>query len=160
MHYDLLSETKGVALERITFNNSSLDKNNWHSASSNVNYGTPGYKNSMSMNEIEEIKNEEIYIIPEIFSPDGDGYNDNCAINYKLEENGFSININIFNSKGHLIRKLLRNCLVNSEGFTIWDGCDDNNHRVEPGIYIVQIELFDLEGNVERHRKVVVVATK
>ena len=160
MHYDLLSETKGVALERITFNNSSLDKNNWHSASSNVNYGTPGYKNSMSMNEIEEIKNEEIYIIPEIFSPDGDGYNDNCAINYKLEENGFSININIFNSKGHLIRKLLRNCLVNSEGFTIWDGCDDNNHRVEPGIYIVQIELFDLEGNVERKRKVVVVATK
>ncbi len=160
MHYDLLSETKGVALERITFNNSSLDKNNWHSASSNANYGTPGYKNSMSMNEIEEIKNEEIYIIPEIFSPDGDGYNDNCAINYKLEENGFSININIFNSKGHLIRKLLRNCLVNSEGFTIWDGCDDNDHRVEPGIYIVQIELFDLEGNVERKRKVVVVATK
>lgn len=160
MHYDLLTETKGVSLERIAFNNSSLDKSNWHSASYNVNYGTPGYENSMAMNEVIENENDEIYISPEIFSPDGDGFDDNCAICYKFEENGFTLNIKIFNSKGELVRYLLRNSLVNNEGFVTWDGCDDNNHRIEPGIYIVQAEFFDLKGFVKRIKKVVTVATK
>lgn len=160
MHYDLLVETKGVSLERIAFNNSSSDKNNWHSASYNVNYGTPGYENSMSMNVIEEDIDEGVYIVPEIFSPDGDGYDDNCAIHYKFKENGFSMNVNIFNSKGILIRNLLHNNLVSDEGFVTWDGCDNNNHRVELGIYIVQIEIFDLEGFVKRMRMVVTLSTK
>ena len=160
MHYDLLTETKGVALERIAFNNSSLDKSNWHSASYNVNYGTPSYENSMAMNEDIENGNDEIYISPEIFSPDGDGFDDNCAIHYKFEENGYSMNITIFNSKGKLVRHLLRNSLVNNEGFVIWNGCDDNNYRIEPGIYVVQAEVFDLKGYVKRIKKVVTVATK
>ncbi len=160
MHYDLLIETKGISLERIAFEKSSLDESNWHSASYNVNYGTPGYENSMAMNDIEKVSDEEVSIIPEIISPDGDGFDDNCAICYELKENGLTLNINIFNSKGNLIRNILHNNLVSDEGFVIWDGCDDNHQTVEPGIYIIQIELFDLEGNVKRIRKVVVVATK
>lgn len=160
MHYDLLVETKGVSLERISFENSSLDKTNWHSASYNVNYGTPGYENSMAMNEVIENGNDEIYISPEIFSPDGDGFDDNCAIYYKFEENGFTLNIKIFNSKGILTRNLLHNNLVADEGNVIWDGRDNNSHRVEPGIYIVQAEFFDLKGFVKRIKKVVTIATK
>lgn len=159
MHYDLLIETQGVSLERISSENPSLDENNWHSASFDVKYGTPGYKNSMSVDYIKTEK-EKFSIVPEIFSPDGDGLDDNCAIFYELEENASSINITIFNSKGFLVKSLLNNSLTDREGFLTWDGCDDNKHRVEPGIYIIQIELFDLEGNVERKRKVVVVATK
>lgn len=160
MHYDLLIETKGVSLERISFEDESLDETNWHSASYNVNYGTPGYENSMAMNDIEEVADEEVYIFPEIFSPDGDGFDDNCAVGYRFIENGFTLNISIFNSIGVMVRSLLRNSLVSDEGFIVWDGCDDDAHRVEPGIYIVQVELFDLKGNVKRIRKVVVVATK
>ncbi|MBQ8222515.1 MAG: lamin tail domain-containing protein [Bacteroidales bacterium] len=159
MHYDLLTETKGVALERISFDNPSSDENNWHSASFDVNYGTPGYKNSMSADYVKTDE-EIVSIIPEIFSPDGDGFDDNCAIFYELKENASSINIKIFNTKGFLIKNILNNSLTDREGFLIWNGCDDNNHRVEPGIYIVQVELFDLKGNVDRTRKVVVVATK
>jgi len=160
MHYDLLIETKGVSLERISFEDESLDETNWHSASYNVNYGTPGYENSMAMNDIEEVADEEVYIFPEIFSPDGDGFDDNCAVGYRFIENGFTLNISIFNSRGVMVRSLLRNSLVSDEGLVVWDGCDDDDHRVEPGIYIIQVELFDLEGNVKRIRKVVVVATK
>lgn len=160
MHYDLLTETKGVALERIAADNSSLDRNNWHSASFNVNYGTPGYKNSMTVDTININNENEINIIPEIFSPDGDGFDDNCAIYYKLKENGFSMNIKIFNSRGILTRNLLDNNLVDAEGFITWDGCDDNNHSLEPGIYIVQAEIFDLKGFLKRIRKCVVIATK
>ena len=160
MHYDLLIVTQGVSLERISSENPSNDKNNWHSAAYNVNYGTPGYKNSMT-SDYDEIKNDnEINIVPEIFSPDGDGFDDICNIFYDLDENGYTLNIKIFDSKGRLVNNLLNNSLVNNEGFVSWNGSDDNNHHLEPGIYIVQTEIFDLKGFVKRIRKAVVVATK
>ena len=107
MHYDLLVETQGVSLERISSENPSTDKNNWHSASFDVNYGTPGYKNSMTTDVIEIDDNNEINIVPEIFSPDNDGFDDICNIYYDLNENGYTINIKIFNSKGRLVNNLL-----------------------------------------------------
>ena len=160
MHYDLLVETKGVSLERISSENPSYDKNNWHSAAYNVNYGTPGYKNSMS-DDLKEINSDnEINITPEIFSPDGDGFDDICNIYYYLDENAYTLNIKIFNSKGRLVKDLLNNSLVNNEGFVSWNGTDDSNHLLEPGIYIVQAEIFNLKGFVKRIRKVTVLATK
>lgn len=159
MHYDLLSVTQGVALERISFENLSMDENNWHSASFNVNYGTPGYKNSVAAAINDKIEKNQINIIPEIFSPDGDGEDDICSICYNIEDTGCSLNIKVFNTDGLLIRNLFNNNLVNDEGVVHWDGSDDNNRCVSPGIYIIQAEIFDLKGNVDRSRKVVVVGT-
>ena len=160
MHYDLLSITQGVALERISFENSSMDENNWHSASFNVNYGTPGYKNSVAADINDKIEKNQISIIPEIFSPDGDGNDDICSICYNVEDLGCSLNIKVFNTDGLLIRNLFNNNLVNNEGAVHWDGSDDNNRSVTPGIYIIQAEIFDLKGNVYRSRNVVVVGTR
>ena len=159
MHYPLLHITQGVALERISFENSSMDENNWHSASFNVNYGTPGYENSVATNVNDDIEKNIISIIPEIFSPDGDGNDDICSICYKLDENGYTLNIKVFNTDGLLIRNLFNSNLVSNEGAVHWDGSDDNNRCVTPGIYIIQAEIFDLKGNVDRRRKVVVVGT-
>ncbi len=160
MHYDLLSIRQGVALERISSESPSLDENNWHSASFNVNYGTPGYENSVTTNVDNDIDENEISIIPEIFSPDGDGNDDICSICYNIEDIGCSLNIKVFNTDGLLIRNLFNNNLVNNKGVVHWDGSDDNNRSVSPGIYIIQAEIFDLNGNVKRSRKVVVVGTR
>lgn len=157
MHYDLLIETKGVALERISSENSSLDINNWQSASYITNYGTPGYKNSVSIDYYKEISENEICIMPEIFSPNGDGYDDICSINYEFSYPGYSINIKIFNTKGIMIKDLVYNNLANISGSVYWNGCDNSNHVVEPGIYIIMTEIFDLEGFVKRIKDVVVV---
>ena len=158
MHYDLLSITQGVALERISTENPSLDENNWHSASFNFNYGTPGYRNSVAKDDVTDSKENEIDIIPEIFSPDGDAKDDICGIYYNLDDIGYTLNIKIFNSDGLLIRNLFNNNLVSKEGCVYWDGSDDNNRSISSGIYIVQTEIFDLNGNVKRCRNVVVVA--
>lgn len=160
MHYELLAETQGVALERISSEQPSLDDNNWHSASYNVNYGTPGYKNSMTIDSYNTANTNEIKINPEIFSPDGDAYDDICSVYYNFQENCYSMNIKVFNSQGILVRNLLKNNLVNNEGVVFWDGNNDNKQIVSPGIYIIQVEIFDLKGFVERMRKTVVVATK
>ena len=158
MHYDLLSITQGVALERISTKNPSLDENNWHSASFNFNYGTPGYRNSVAKDDVTDSKENEIDIIPEIFSPDGDAKDDICGIYYNLDDIGYTLNIKIFNSDGLLIRNLFNNNLVSKEGCVYWDGSDDNNRSISSGIYIVQTEIFDLNGNVKRSRNVVIVA--
>ena len=114
----------------------------------------------MSSDITEIYDDNEISIVPEIFSPDGDGFDDICNIHYNLNDNGYSLNIKIFNSKGRLVNNLLNNSLVNNEGFVSWNGCDDSNHNLEPGIYIIQAEIFDLKGFVKRIRKTVVVAIK
>lgn len=158
MHHDLLIETKGVALERISFDNSSLDRNNWTSASYTTKYGTPGYRNSMAVDLLEEKIMNEINIIPEIFSPNGDGRDDICSINYMFDKNGYNMNIKIFNSKGIFVKNLLNNSLIDNKGSITWNGGDDNNRILDPGIYIIQAEIFDLKGYVNRIRKVVVIA--
>lgn len=160
MHYDLLVETKGVALERISFEKPTSDLNNWNSAAYSVNYGTPGYKNSMSVDYDESMKDDEISIIPEIFSPDGDGYDDICSIYYNFDRSGYSMNIKIFNTKGVLLRRLLENSLIEDKGFVNWNGCDDNNKSVLSGIYVVQIEVFDTQGFVKRIKKTVVIGKR
>ena len=45
-HFPLIDNAEGVALERMNYNKSTQDKQNWHSAATNIGYGTPGYQNS------------------------------------------------------------------------------------------------------------------
>ncbi len=148
-HYPLLTVTKGVSLERIS--------GGWHSAAAPL-YGTPGSKNS-SFVEDKEINNE-IEVIPKVFSPDNDGFDDITTINYKFNETGFTININIFDSEGRFIKRVADNSLAATAGHFVWDGLDASGHVVPPGIYVVFTEIFDLQGVVKRFKNAVVVVTR
>lgn len=148
MHYALLKETKGISLEKINFNSSSNQKTNWHSAATTVE-ATPGYINSQ----------HHLYtgiagigISPEIFSPDNDGYNDVLTIHYLVSGAGYTGNITIFNSAGGLIKKLVKNELLSAEGDYTWDGTTENSEKAPLGIYIIYFEVFNLSGNIEKHK--------
>ncbi len=65
--FKTLTDTKGVALERIDYNAKSQSVDNWHSAATSAGYGTPTYKNSQY--GIDEQVSGEIKITPEIVSP-------------------------------------------------------------------------------------------
>ncbi|MCX7954569.1 MAG: lamin tail domain-containing protein [Bacteroidales bacterium] len=158
MHYALLTTTKGVALERINPNLSTNDKSNWHSASEQVGYGTPTYKNSQYY-DLTELDNE-ISIEPEIFSPDMDGYNDVLFIKYKFSEPGYTLNITLFDTKGRVVKKLVKNSLCGTEGYYTWDGITDYNTKAPIGIYVIYIEIFNLEGKLKSYKKTCVVANK
>ena len=96
----------------------------------------------------------------EVFSPDNDGFEDQLEIAYNTDEAGYVANVTIFNAKGLKMRTLANNQLLGTSGFWAWDGLDDNNRRVPTGIYVIYCELFDLDGNVKKEKKVCVVATK
>jgi len=151
MHYPLLKTTDGVSLERIFPLRSSVDNTNWHSAASNVGYATPGYKNSQYSENINSP--DEITIEPEVFSPDNDGLNDNLNINYKFTENGYRINIWIYNSSGAKIKHIANNELIAIEGTFSWDGTTIDKHKAPSGIYVVFIEVWKTDGTVKKFKK-------
>ena len=93
----MLDNVNGVSLERITFDGETNTSNNWHSASSSDNYGTPGYQNSQQLN-IEGIE-DQITIYPEVFTPDEDGDKDFTTINYSFDDNGYVLSLTIFDSR-------------------------------------------------------------
>jgi len=155
MQYPLLNTVEGVSLERINYDRPAKDVTNWHSAASEVGYATPAYKNSQ-FNETTGTGGE-VWLDPEVFSPDNDGYQDVLNINYKFETNGTSASISIYDSQGRMVRQLLNNKLLGMEGTFSWDGRTDDNQRVSVGIYIVFFEAFDLNGNVKKFKKTAVV---
>ena len=158
MHYPLLKVTKGVALERVSFDQPSDDVNNWHSAAERVHFGTPGYANSMMQST--EPSQDAVSVFPETFSPDGDGFDDACFINYRFDEAGYTMNVYIFNVAGQMVRHLVKGELVGQEGSALWNGLDNNGSRVPIGVYVVVTEVFDFEGKTKQFRNAAVVATR
>ena len=158
MQFALLNITKGVSLERIDFNRPTKDRTNWHSAAQDIGFGTPGYKNSQ-YNSAGETDNA-IQITPEIFSPDDDGYNDIVNINYHFDTPGFVANINVYDSKGSLIKHLIQNELLGIKGTFSWDGINDEREKSRVGIYIIYFEVFDLSGTVKHYKKTCVLGGK
>lgn len=158
MHYPLLKVTKGVALERVSFDQPSMKADNWHSAAESAGFGTPGQPNSMMQSAV--LSNDEISLSPEVFSPDGDGLDDACFVNYRFDAAGYTINIYIFSVAGQLVRHLVKGELVGQEGSVVWNGLDDNNNRLPVGVYVVVTEIFNLEGKVKQFKNAAVVATR
>ena len=160
MHYPLLKETKGVALERVSWEAPSDQADNWHSAAESVHYGTPGYSNSMRISEREFTIGIPIEVAPEVFSPDGDGFDDHCKVTYQFEETGCTMNAYVFSAEGQLVRHLVRGELVAAEGSFVWNGLDSRGCRVPMGTYVVLTEVFDFEGRVKRYKNAVAVVSR
>ncbi len=160
-HSPFIKDENGVSLERISLNQATHIKYNWHSASFNENYATPGYKNSQSYetDSLSEMKNI-FNLINKTVSPDTDGFEDILSIAYKMPENGFSCNIKIYNSNGVLTKHLSNNELLGLEGIISWDGANDDGQICQVGIYIIVIECVGSNGKIIKERYSCVVAYK
>lgn len=158
MHYPLLRSNSGVSLERIHFDRKTQDEFNWHSAASTVGFATPGYRNSSYSENSEQTACFEVY--PEIFSPDNDGYNDFVNLSYSFPIAGYRASVFIYNASGIMVRKLINNQLLETEGYFTWDGVIDGNTKAAVGTYIFLIQYWNLNGEVKTVKKTCTVAIK
>ncbi len=158
MQFQLLNSFQGVSLERIHPDIPTQDAKNWHSAAESAGFGTPGYINSQyaQFNQFDG----EITIEPEIFSPDNDGFNDLLNIRYKFDEPGYVANVTIFDARGRKIKSLISNEMLAVEGYFTWDGLNDYKQKASVGIYIVFVEVFNLNGKTKHFKKTCVLGTK
>ena len=157
-HFSLITNEEGVALERLSSSLPTQDQSNWSSAAQTAGYGTPTYQNSQTVEG--NTSANELTVVPKIFSPDNDGYDDFCFIHYLLPETGYLANIVIFDANGRTVRKLVQNNTLTQEGTIKWDGLDDRQQRLPVGNYIIYVELFNGKGIVKKFREVVTLAIK
>ncbi|MCL2510854.1 MAG: lamin tail domain-containing protein [Bacteroidales bacterium] len=150
MHSAMINTVSGVSLERISPNRPSGEETNWHSAAETAGFGTPGYKNS----QFDDGKaDDEISIDPEVFTPNNDGIDDYLNIRYKFNEAGYVANVYIYSSSGKFVRRLANNVTIGTEGAFSWDGKDENNQLSNAGIYVIVVEIFNLQGKTKQYKK-------
>lgn len=151
MHSSLLTNVNGVSLERISLIKPTSDRSNWTSASSTVGNATPGLQNSQFTSNIEVP--EDIIPDPVVFSPNGDGYNDQMTIRFNLSKPGYVANVRIFDIAGRVVKYLVNNESLASQGSWIWKGDSDQGRKLNLGVYIILVELYDPEGHTKTFKK-------
>ena len=156
-HFPLIHNTEGVSLERIDYNAPSV-QSNFHSASTSVGYGTPGYKNSEY--GVTENLRASITVTPSVFSPDNDGNEDFATLSYNFPTPGYVANITIFDASGRAVRYLEKNSLSGINGYYRWNGLNDKGEKLPQGIYIIYTEVFNKEGSKKTFKNTIVLARK
>ena len=157
-HFKLINNDEGVALERIGYDKPTQDGVNWHSAASNAGYGTPGYQNSQFNNG--SMSQGGITVMPHIFSPDNDGYDDFLTIEYHFPDPGYVCNITVFDASGRPVRYITHNALCGLSGYFRWDGLDEKFLKLPVGVYIIFTEVFNLAGKTAHFKQPVTLARR
>ena len=156
LHFELLDDTEGVSLERISLTADTQSEDNWHSASTIAGFATPGMVNSNALPTV--ISDGEFELVEKVFSPNSDGDNDFLIINYKLDKPGYVANIKVFDDEGFEIDQIVSNGLLATEGLITWNGTTSEGSISQIGLYIIIAELFHPDGEIKNLKKVCVLA--
>ncbi len=155
LHFQLLISNEGVSLERIDPYSEAIETN-LYSAAESVGFGTPTYQNSQYSEREGHPSNFQLR--KEIFSPDHDGFDDLLFLDYQFKKEGYTGSINVLDSKGRLVKRLVNNELFAMKGEVRWDGMDENNRKAPIGIYLLMIDVFHISGEREKAKLAFVLA--
>lgn len=159
-HNPNLADSRGIALERISPGIAGNSAENWGS-SVHPKGGTPGTQNTLYQERPEQPTETGITFSPNPFSPDGDGYEDNLVINYKLGQSDYLLRVHIFDRYGRHIKELADGKPAGFTGSLTWDGRRDDGRRNRIGIYIIVFEAYDsASGRNKAFKETVVLARK
>lgn len=156
IHYPLIGEKEGVALERIRPVGSTSSVGNWHSASSASGYGTPTGRNSQFMSSDTLLG--QVRLSSKVFSPDLDGIDDVITISWRFPEPGNIISLRVLDIQGRLIKMLCRNDLAGTSGHSNWNGLSEAGKSISAGPYILWAEVTGQRGKQRLWRLPFIVA--
>jgi hypothetical protein len=151
MHMELLVNTQGISLERISIERSGSNPDNWHSAASIEGYSTPGRKNSQSLKESEF--NDLLSVEPTVFSPDNDGYQDLLVISISPGAQGWVASLWITDLMGRQVKSLANNHLTGPSVTYTWNGNMENGHMADEGIYVIHVRGYHADSEEVWNKK-------
>lgn len=156
MHFPLLISHEGVSLERYHPDRPSGDLSNWHSSAETNGFATPGYMNSHRYQT--ENPAIEIEVLPTVFSPDNDGFNDLLSLTIRNILPDQPVTITIFDHRGREVKHLANNLLAGESAVFDWDGTTDDRQKAAIGIYLVLLEYTTEDGIPGSFKKAVILA--
>jgi len=156
-HFPLLADPEGVSLERIRLDGLTDDKQNWHSASFQCGYATPGLKNSQWQEPVEE-GSGWFNLESRLFTPDNDGHHDVLFMHAHLNKPGFMAAVYLYDEFGSRVREIAANEYLGPDASWSWNGTNDDGEMMPPGAYIVSARFVHIDGEIRRVRKACVLA--
>lgn len=80
---------------------------------------------------------------PPVFTPNGDGANDGVAISYILLRalDPVPVELTVYDLSGRPVRRLQQSDELNGPQEVIWDGRDEADRLVAPGIYLLRLSV-------------------
>lgn len=139
-HTDMLTDYKGVSLERISFEGVSNSSENWHSASFDVNHGTPGYQNSNSMNENGLKKG--LFLLDDYIELNNSGSGVGMRLTYSMKSQGYGLTGILYSPEGILIKVLCENVPLGVSGELSFDQDVFEQLKLPASIYVVVFEAI------------------
>lgn len=154
MHSPWLKFKEGYALERLHPSLSSSDAGSW---SSSAVRGTPGLENSQ-YREPEDSGDHEVVIEECVFSPNGDGWQDQLEISYLLSQTGDAVaNISVFTPTGNRVARVVEQQILGPSGSLFWDGRSASGSLLDSGIYLIYVEICYAWGWVSRYKQAIAI---
>ncbi|MEO5907139.1 MAG: lamin tail domain-containing protein [Saprospiraceae bacterium] len=150
-HHPVISDQNGVSLERISVTAPSNSSFTWHSASSLAGYGTPTGVNSQLANAIST--ENPFTIENRNFSPNGDGNKDFLSIHFELQSGNIVGSVWVYDLEGREIHEIIENEILGTSSQISWDGRTTEGRIAEMGIYIIYLQLWDADGNVNEYKE-------
>jgi hypothetical protein len=154
-HHPIIDDKGGISLEKKNLDINSNVSENWQSAAAEVEFGTPGYKNSQGNQT--EADNERVWVEPLVFTPNGDGLDDETFLNFSFVKAGNVLNARVFTISGVPVKLLAENKILGTSGKLMWNGTDSSGNELPVGYYVVIADIFNPDGITERYKKKVVL---
>ena len=130
-HIDLVEEYSGKSLERISASEPSQSRQNWRTAASGVNYGTPSAINSQNWNT--DISGT-FELNATTITPNNDGDRDNLLIKYSLDKPSMMGTFSVYDANGMLVKQVFQNQIMATEGMLNWECTNESGQLVPAGI--------------------------
>jgi hypothetical protein len=136
---------RGVSLERVRPDMTSSDRSNWGSSVA-PSGSTPCSRNSIHLPE--RPARGTLTVLPNPFTPDGDGVDDRTVVGFELPVARATARLSVFDLRGRLRARLLDHEAVPSRREIIWDGVDADGAPLPSGLYVLFLEAINAPEGV------------
>ena len=109
---------------------------------------------------VEKGAQQKFIVSRNIFSPDGDAYEDEWILRYSLNDPDFVVRMSIYDEGGRLMHHVYDGISLGSSGTLVWNGTDAVGDILPVGIYFIVLEGLSPRGLSFVHHETAVLASK